>query len=331
MTKEAIRTARVTSVHELAPGAEFTLEEFQVSASGPSKLHPGENSIYMVNMKIECEKKTENYEILPGIWRITPESGLQPLEIPEVKYFETETSKTLLAQFTNFRKKLAIYDKYGITKKRGVLLGSVPGIGKTSLTNYFCRGLKDQPKTCILRIDSSQVSWETVTTMFMESSMENSGVELIVLIIEDIGGTGLEGQDSGRVSPQLLNFLDGNVDAFKIPTLIIGTTNFLDNVGETLTNRPGRFDVVLQVMPPSDEETFWIVQQFLQRELTSEEKRAFAGQQLTPAYAKEAVVRSELNDITLEEAVVQLVEQKKRAEKHSHTAQRNGSVGFSAY
>jgi len=323
---ESKRTATVVSVHELTPGTTFSLEEFQVSASGPSKLNPGENSIFMVNMKIECEKRVQGYKIAPGAWRITPEHGLQALEFPEVKYFETETCVRLLTQFSNFRNKLSVYEKFGITKKRGILLGSVPGVGKTSLANYFCRKIKNEDGVCVLRIDSSQIAWETVICMFMEA--EATDAKLVVLIIEDIGGTALDGQDSGRVTPQLLNFLDGNSDAFKIPTLIIGTTNFLDNVGPTLNDRPGRFDVVLQVKPPSDDEITWIAEQFLQRELTSSERRAFKGKGLTPAYAKEIVVRAELNDLTLEDAVEEIIDQRKKAEKRNHTARRNNSVGF---
>ena len=656
------RIAKVVSVHELVEGAEFDLEEFQVSASGPSVKNPGENAIFMVNMKIECEKKVEGYNIKPGMWRITPEMGLQPLEMPEVKFYETETSKTLLKNFDNFISKLHVYEKYGITKKRGILLGSDPGVGKclakgtkvlmfdgstknveditegeqvmgpdstprnvsgvisgseemfdiipvkgdkwncnkshilslqangktggyksgsivnlnlesynqlsksnksrlklyrtgisfleqnttvdpylmgvwlgdgssskpvihntdekiinsvlsivkdmehsssiccgdkgkcpainisnnyktnllresmkksmttgekripreflinskekrlellaglidtdgslsngcfdiitkfdglnedilflarslgfaayskkckkgiksrnfvgiynritisgdinqvptkldrkqadprkqvksvlrtgfsikptgvgeyygfqldkdglfvlgdftvthnTATCNYFARKLQNQKDICFLRIDSSQVAWETIITMFMDAKPTDA--KLVVLVIEDIGGTGLEGQDTGRVTPQLLNFLDGNVDAFKIPTLIIGTTNYLDNVGEVLNNRPGRFDVVMQVKPPSDEETVWIVEQFIKRDLTGAEKKVFKGKNLTPAYAKEVVVRSELNDITLEAAVAEITEQRKKAEKRSHTAARTGNVGF---
>jgi ATP-dependent 26S proteasome regulatory subunit len=220
--------------------------------------------------------------------------------------------------------KLDIYKKRKIAPKRGFLFGSEPGIGKSSLINYFCRQIIKMPKACILRVDSQQVSFETLIDMF--SNTQESSASLILLVIEDIGGSGLE-ERAGRVDSEMLNFLDGNADVFKIPTLIVATTNYLDILNKTLTSRPGRFDIVREVEPPKDEEIIFLVEKFMDRELSADEKQLFAGTKMTPAYSKEAVLRHELYDIPLADAVTEVLLQRKKAESGSLKKDQR-SMGF---
>lgn len=315
------RKVKVLSVTRLVPGVEVELHDFQISASDSDGL------ITMVDFGLApaSQYHLHNYEIKPGFWRITPENGMQPLELPEETYFETETSKKLLKFFNNFRTKLHIYDKYKLKKKRSILLGSVPGVGKSSLINYFLRSLKTKEGVCVLKIDSADVSWETVTQMFMKSNSESS--KLIVLVIEDIGGTGLDNRYD-RVQSDMLNFLSGNSDIFKIPTLIVATTNFLNELSGTLTDRPDRFDRVEQVEPPKDEEVMILVEAFIGRPMTDTEKKALLGKRFTPPYCIEAITRSEIDELTIEEAVEELVKQREKAQNKKH-GERSSNLGFS--
>jgi len=181
------------------------------------------------------------------------------------------------------------------------------------------------PKTCILRVDSSDVDYEIIIDMF--SNADPSKVSLVILVLEDIGGSGLE-EKANRVDSSMLNFLDGNSDVFKIPTLVVATTNYLDVLNKTLTSRPGRFDIVREVEPPKDEEIVFLVEKFMGRSLTESEKKLFAGTKMTPAYSKEAVLRHELYDISLEEAVAQVLLQRKKAETGGLKKEQR-SMGFS--
>jgi len=273
---------------------------------------------------ISSKKKKQSYEITPGAWRITPQEGLIKMDLIDFTYYETDSSKELMKHFEVFRKNINTYRKRNIPPKRGFLFGSEPGVGKSSLINFFCRQMNKLEKICILRIDSDEVSFETITDMFMAS--DASKVDFIVLVIEDIGGSGLD-QRAERVDPSMLNFLDGNSDLFKIPTMIVATTNYLDSLNKTLTSRPGRFDIVREVERPKDEEIIWLVEKFIERKLNDSEKEAFKGTKMTPAYSKEAVLRHELYDMPLEKAVEELLEQRKKAEESSHR-KSDSRLGF---
>ena len=311
---------QVLSVTDLVPGAVVDLHDLQISASNAQGV------IGMVDMKcLEEEKGNSGYEIKPGIWRVTPKAGLTPLDLPEETYFETDTYRDLTKRFNSFRSKLdTVYTKYGITKNRSILLGSEPGTGKTSCIRHFNRKLVGEEGTCVLHIDSEGVDWETIISMFIRSKAEDA--KFIVLVVEDIGGASLH-ERRAEVPSTLLNFLDGNTDCFKIPILILATTNFINEIGGQLTDRPGRFDVVMQVEPPKDEEIKFLIESFFGRAMTEEETKAVLGKAFTPAYAREAMLRAELDDLTITAAVKEVVKQRDKAKKKSH-GQKGGGVGF---
>ena len=150
--------------------------------------------------------------------------------------------------------------------------------------------------------------------------------KFIVLICEDIGGAALHDRRPD-VPSTLLNFLDGTSDCFKIPVLILATTNFLNEIGGQLIDRPGRFDVVMQVEPPKDSEIRFLMESFFGRKLTEEEETALLGNKFTPAYAREALIRAELEDVPIGEAVKEILAQRERAKTKTH-GQRKSSIGF---
>lgn len=322
--------AKVRSITKLEDGVTVELGNYQIVVNKTIESVDENGNVVKINvphlldMDINVEEKKKSYSIVPGAWRVTPQTGLQPMELADIQYYETDTSKELMRHFNVFMDKLEIYKKRNIAPKRGFLFGSEPGIGKSSLINYFSRQIMIIPKTCILRVDSSEVSYETIIDMF--SNANPSQVSLIVLVLEDIGGSGLE-ERASRVDPDMLNFLDGNADVFKIPTLVIATTNYLNILNKTLTSRPGRFDVVREVEPPKDEEIVFLVEKFINRSLTESEKKLFAGTKMTPAYSKEAVLRHELYDISLEDAIAQVLLQRKKAETGSLKKEQR-SMGF---
>ena len=70
-------------------------------------------------------------------------------------------------------------------KKWVLLLTGDPGVGKTSLIRQFNRSVRHDDGICVLMIDSEDVSWETMISMFIRSKLEDA--KFIVLIVEDIG------------------------------------------------------------------------------------------------------------------------------------------------
>lgn len=319
--KKTVKTLKVLDVHRLCPGTQFEMASFQVAASAP------DGTISMVNAEIlETVPRSDlvGYEIRPGVWRVTPEDGMQPLALQPEAYYETDTSRMMLRHLNAFLNKTSVYKKYNMPPRRGILLGGEPGTGKSALLRHFCRSLREREKTCILRLDSSSIPYEQLTHMMLNSDTEK--VEFLCLIIEDLGGTSLNERGS-NVSTTMLNFLDGNKDVYRMPTLIVATTNYLDELQDTLTSRPGRFDVVEVVSPPAWSEVCFLVESCTQRSLTASERSALENTNFTPAYCIEAVIRSELYDISLEESIQQLLEQRKRSISKTHMTKSN-SMGF---
>lgn len=326
---EQKRTGIIQDITKIEKGARIPLSDFQIAFSSD------DGTPYLVNLDLEEEEsdKTTDYKIQPGLWRITPKQGMMPLEYEKKTYFETETYEQLSKYFDNFLSGFDVYEKLGIPKKRGILLGSVPGCGKSSLLNHFIsQNLKQFDGACVLRIDSEQISWEVIMQMFLKSKATDA--KFIMLVIEDIGGTGIQERNNGyNISAELLNFLDGTSDTYKIPTLIVGTTNYIDNVGQTLSDRPGRFDVVHEVSPPTIEECFQLMEDFLQklypnRKLSDLEKSLLKKDKLTPAYCQEIVIRSALTGNSLEETIQEVLDQKKKSTKRNHANQGGRDVGF---
>lgn len=318
-TKE--RIAVVKSITALEKGVEVSLHDFQMSSSNDK----GEMFLVDFDMK-DNESKDAWYEIKPGIWRITPESGLQHLDVPPVQYFETDTAIELLNHMNLFVNKQEVYKRLKIPVRRGILLSSQPGIGKSSLLKYFIQTLKARTDVCTLMIDNQSVSWEKITRMFATGA-PGKDVNLIVLVIEDIGGSELD-QRARSVESDMLNFLEGADDCYTIPTLIVGTTNFINELGSRLVDRPGRFDMVIDVQPPKDKDIRLIVEGLKGRPITDEEAVSIFGKGFTPAYCKEIVIRSELYGISIMAAAEELEKQRKKARDQTHGEKPKSTVGF---
>jgi hypothetical protein len=82
------------------------------------------------------------------------------------------------------------------------------------------------------------------------------------------------------------------------------------------------------VEPPSDEESLFLVENYLGRELLDSEINAIKGNEFTPAYCIEIVDRVDLYDISMEESVSQLKKQRDKSRSLAHTKPKEASVGF---
>jgi len=241
------------------------------------------------------------------------------------------TSK-IIKEARMFFKKLHIYEKRKRPKKRGVLLYSKPGMGKSSAISKFCLDfVKEDPGTVIISWPTSDIEPEQVARFLSAQSVYTKECTRLVLIIEDIGGGEREGQHERQgVSSGLLNLLDGVDVTFKLPTFIVATTNHPENLLEALADRPGRFDLMIELMPPSLDERLKLLAFIASRDLTKVEKDALAtkGAELfSIAHLEEIVDRAELHDKTFPQVIKELIDHKKRFEQDF--ANKNQKMGFS--
>lgn len=244
---------------------------------------------------------THKYQIRPGSFQLSKDHGWIPHPFQDEIYYETQTSKELHNIFSMFLTKTDIIKKYK-KNKRAYLLHSDPGMGKSALIRNFCKKALSEKGTAVLCTDGD-MDFGFLTYLFSQEYA--SDVEKIILVIEDFGRRDYT-SGSNIYNSSCLNFLDGTQSLFRVPTLIITTTNFLKQLGAQLTSRPGRFNRIIKVERPTDDEVFDLVEYFSQVKLNESQKNALRGQEFTPDYCIEAILRSEFENITLENAVAEI-------------------------
>lgn len=134
------------------------------------------------------------------------------------------------------------YDKWKRLHKRGILMNSLPGAGKTM--------------TCMAVAE--KVASSNGIALFSDSNTDPRGISnvlqqvravhpnmLIFNVMED-----LDRHDADDFE-DLLDILDGKQQVNNI--VHMATTNYIGELDERLTKRPGRFDDVITVAPPSAE------------------------------------------------------------------------------
>ncbi len=138
------------------------------------------------------------------------------------------------------------YKKYHRVFRRNYLLYSAPGTGKTSLINLMCEELINVYNGIVFSLNT-----EEEVEAFPEAVKRIRKIEpdrKIIAIIEDIDAFT---QASNRLNTLLLNILDGNLKLGGLVT--IATTNHIEYLEERYTNRPSRFDRVVEFPLPNAE------------------------------------------------------------------------------
>jgi hypothetical protein len=132
-----------------------------------------------------------------------------------------------------------MYARLGVCYRRGVLLHGEPGNGKTSLIRMIATQL---PQVSALMVRPGE-SFDTDSLVLSFNHWRDQAPAL--LVIEDIDAV-LERVNLSTV----LNVLDG-IDRRVDGGLLVATTNHPDKLDAALSNRPGRFDVVIEVPSPA--------------------------------------------------------------------------------
>lgn len=138
------------------------------------------------------------------------------------------------------------YKKYHRVFRRNYLLYSAPGTGKTSLINLMCEDLINKYKGVVFSLNTEFAVEQCPEAIRRVRSIEPD--RKIIVIIEDIDSFT---QKSNSLNNMLLNLLDGNLKFGGV--VIIATTNHIEYLEERYTNRPSRFDRVVEFPLPNAE------------------------------------------------------------------------------
>lgn len=277
---------------------------------------------YFVQLKYyeSEEQDLKKFEVKPGFWMIqkTVEGmGLIPVEL---------TNDSILKQFVNtkmitervekFFAKLHVFARFGIeVPKRGILLYGPPGTGKSTAINEVSRIYGADGKTAVIMWPTDKYEAYQVKDFFR--TFKYVGVERLILVVEDIGGSEMSGVKRQSDS-SLLALLDNNEKVFTIPLMIIATTNFADSLMENLTNRKGRFDDVMEIGHPSPEQRVALMQFFGKDEnITDDALRLLEGKdcsKFSAAHIREVLLRAAIYDLTHAQVIKELVAEIKNYE-----------------
>lgn len=141
-----------------------------------------------------------------------------------VKFFSTEVK--------------ALYRSLGVPHRRGLLLYGPPGNGKTSLIRRIGSMIPDVPGL-VLRASASFDSDD------LEAVVKRwTGLAPAILVIEDLDWL----LKAVNIST-FLNTLDG-ISSAADGLLLIATTNHPEQLDPAINNRPGRFDVSIEISNP---------------------------------------------------------------------------------
>lgn len=311
---------KITAISELKIGDE--IPESDYSAITP------DNKFLQLEYK-ETEDKTA-VEVTPGIYTLTPViSGLELQKTSFVKDSILEEfvhTKDIEERINCFFSRLHVYHKHGIeVPKRNVLLYGPPGSGKSTALIKIANKYNQDGKTVVVIYPTDKIDSYEVKNFIKRVSYV--GAEKLILVVEDIGGVEID-EVKMRSDSSLLSLLDNQEKTFKIPTLIIATTNFPEIFLGNLTNRPGRFDDKIEVGYPDGEQRKKLLLFFTQN-TASEEALALLKDKKTlefsPAHIKEAVIRSEIYDKPLHVVIEEML---KEIELYKKAFSKKRSVGL---
>ena len=282
-------------------------------------------ALELENEIVQFQAVTENAQlnkikVKPGIYTLS--SVGNNVDLLKTKINKTEILKTLsntqtiITEIDGFFDNLDVYDKLNQPKKRSILLYGPPGCSKTTSINLAIeRAIKQDKGTAILIWPTGLIHAETIAQLFGHGFEYDKKTTRLILIAEDIGGS-VEGNYAQRnTNSGLLNLLDGVGVSFERPTFVIATTNYPENLAETLADRPGRFDKLIEMNPPATKQKLEALEFIAKRPLTQEERDVFANketEEFSLAHLKEIVVRSMLHKKTIKQIVEELIEHKEK-------------------
>ena len=193
----------------------------------------------------------------------------------------------------------------------------------------FC---EEDPGTVVFIWPTIEIDANSISKFLSVFSEFNKTCTRMILVMEDIGGGEREGSGQIRsVDAGMLNLLDGVEVTFKLPTFILATTNYPQNLLSALADRPGRFDLMLELEPPKAKERIRLVEFIAKRKLTADEEAAIKDKRcgtFSIAHLEEIVIRSMLHDKSMKDVITELVSHKDIVARAFEKSKKDGGFGF---
>lgn len=323
---EYFKVKKITNLDDIDEKTEFPTSDF-------ATLTPSGKFVQLEY--VESDSKVEPYKVKPGIWSI--QKTMQGLKLLPTSFITDEIlesfvhTKDITDKIDSFFTRLHVYAKRKIEIPiRRMLLYGPAGTGKTSSLSVAARKYSQDGKTAIILWHTDK--FESYQVKDFVKAFEYDGVDKLILIVEDIGG--VEAKEVNRSSDSsLLSLLDNQEKTFKIPTMIIATTNHPETFLGNLTNRPGRFADKIEVGFPNSKARQELLKFFSQGEEITEELNELIGntkcKEFTVDHLKEIFLRSDLYGKNPYEVTKELIEE---ITKYKNAfASKSSRMGISDY
>jgi len=185
-------------------------------------------------------------KIVPGIYTMENDNTgwfLSPCEFPSDKLLRLPGMpiEFILDQINKFWDRRELFENVGLLHKRGILMYGPAGCGKTSIIRLLSDDIVKRGGI-VLMITNCRLSEEV-----LRGVRQIEPDRPILTIIEDIETFMGQAEESSSARA-LLSFLDGETQVNHIVHL--ATTNKPQELEDRIVKRPGRFDVIVQLLQP---------------------------------------------------------------------------------
>lgn len=281
---------------------------------------------------VENSEVKEKLQVKPGIYTIV--KTMSSLKLQTTSFVEDKilkefiNTKNITDKIDVFFSRLHVYKKHNIeVPKRSALIYGPAGTGKTASMVEISRKYGNDKTTAIVVWPTDKFEAHQVKDLI--KSFEYVGVTRLIAFIEDIGGVEID-QVRMKSDSSLLSLLDNQEKTFTIPVYILATTNHPEVFLGNLTNRPGRFDDKIEVGYPKAEERATLLNFFTENTASIEAielMQSSSTKEFSIAHIKDAVLRADLYDISLEQAIRQMLEEIELYKK-AFSKKQNVGIGF---
>ena len=135
-------------------------------------------------------------------------------------------------------------EKAKILLKSGILLFGHAGIGKSNYINYLINKCVKEKEACIFNIDSNPKLFTIVEKLKELRDIQDN---LFVVVLEEMD----ELFDKGYSTEACLKNLMDGINSIE-NCLFLASTNYIEKIPKSLTERPSRFKKVLEIKPTED-------------------------------------------------------------------------------
>lgn len=278
----------------------------------------------------EGQETRRTYKVKPGVWTIQ-KNMVEGIFLDKTSFSTDELLNTIdntqeiRKRIDCFFKNIHRYKELGFdVARRNMIIYGPPGTGKTSTINKIAQDYTTDGATAVIIWTTDKFESYEVKD-FVKSFEYTEGVQKIVLIIEDLGGVEID-QSRMQSDSSLLSLLDNQEKIFKIPTLILATTNYPENFLGNLMNRPQRFDDKLEIPLPGSEDRKKLLS-FFTKGAADEDSLSLIGSKqcdkFSTAHIRGVFINSEIYSKSLKEAIKDAIAEIALFEKAFQKNKRN--------